>query len=637
MRLPLSWLRKLLERMESRDFQLSSKWFLLSMILGVVVGLVTVVFDHLSLFVETIVLRGVVGFNPGEAEGEFDPFASLLDLSQEPEPWILLLVVTLGGLLSGYLLQRFATDASGSGTGATIHAFHFRQGYLRWQIVWVKILTTSITVGTGGSGGREGPIAQIGAALGAWLGQRLHLTRRDRRILLAAGMGAGVGAIFRAPLAGALFAAEILYKDADFEAEVIVPAAMSSIIAYGVYSMFLPQEIRYMPLFGQELRFNFLSPFELIPYTIMAIVIVFVGILFTKTYHNTHNLFEKIKLPLFARVGLGAFSSGVITLLFFFSIPGQDSVMGIAGRGYGTLQNALTGAQPLAIGVLAAIVLGKIVATSFTVGSGGSGGVFGPSMVIGGCTGVAVAQFLQPLFPEGLIHQPQAYGVVGMAGFIAGCINAPISTIIMVSELTGEYKLLIPTMWVSTLCFLMMRKHNLYLQQVHSRLESPAHRGDFIVDVLEGIRVEEVYRKNRPLRMIPESMPLEQIVHIVADTHQHYYPVVDEKGRLVGIFSSDDVRAYLYNEHIWSLANAGDVMTVNPITITADDNLNTALMHFTMKNLDELPVVSSTDRGIIIGMLRRKETIACYNRRLVELKQSYNDEDSVLVTPKNKP
>ena len=636
MRLPLSWLRKLLERMESRDFQLSGKWFLLSMILGVVVGLVTVVFDHLSLLVETLVLKGIAGFNPGDAHGEYDPFASLLELSRGPEPWILLLVITLGGLLSGYLVQTFAPDAAGSGTGATIHAFHFRQGYLRWQIVWVKILTTSITVGTGGSAGREGPIAQIGATLGAWLGQRLHLTRRDRRILLAAGMGAGVGAIFRAPLAGALFAAEILYREADFEAEVIVPAAMSSIIAYGVYSMFLPQQIRYMPLFGQELRFNFLSPFELIPYTIMAIVIIFAGILFTQFYHGTHKLFEKIKLPFFVRVGIGAFLSGIITLLFYFTFPGQDEVMGIAGRGYGTLQTALTGSQPLAIGILAVIVLGKIVATSFTVGSGGSGGVFGPSMVFGGCTGVAVAQFLQPLFPEGLIHQPQAYGVVGMAGFIAGCINAPISTIIMVSELTGEYKLLIPTMWVSTLCFLMMRKHNLYLQQVHSRLESPAHRGDFIVDVLEGIRVEEVYRKNRPLRMIPESMPLEQIVHIVADTHQHYYPVVDEKGRLVGIFSSDDVRAYLFNENIWRLANAGDVMTVNPITITPDDNLNTALMHFTMKNLDELPVVSSTDRGIVIGMLRRKETIACYNRRLVELKQSYNDEDSVLVTPKTK-
>ncbi|MCA8989890.1 MAG: CBS domain-containing protein, partial [Planctomycetaceae bacterium] len=242
------------------------------------------------------------------------------------------------------------------------------------------------------------------------------------------------------------------------------------------------------------------------------------------------------------------------------------------------------------------------------------------------------AQFLQPLFPEGLIHQTQAYGVVGMAGFFAGCANAPISTIIMVSELTGEYRLLIPTMWVSTLCFLLMRRYNLYEQQVPTRLESPAHRGDFIVDVLEGIRVEEVYQKNRTLRMIPESMPLEQIVHIVADTHQHYFPVVSENGRLVGIFSSDDVRSYLYNESIWQLANAGDVMTVNPITITPDDNLNTALKHFTAKNLDELPVVSSSDRGVILGMLRRKETIGCYNRRLVELKKGM-DDDSVLQVP----
>ncbi len=631
-----NWLTQLVHRTESAEFQVSGKWFLLSILLGISAGLAAIIFDHLTTLIASVCLRMAAGFYPGSAIGEFNPFESWIPELIEFNPWILLLVITVGGALSGLIVQYFAPDAAGPGTGAAITAFHHQRGYIRSNIIWVKTVATAITLGTGGSAGREGPIAQIGAAIGVWLGQRLHLTKRDRRILLAAGMGAGVGAIFRAPLAGALFAAEILYRDAEFEAEVIVPAAMSSIISYGIYSMMLPPEIRYTPMFGEQLRFQFFTPLELIPYTIMAVALILAGMTFIASFHRMRTFFDSLKIPFWTRVGCGAFLSGVAALFLYYGFNKDGSVLGVVGTGYGTLQYVLTGEQPVAISILLVVVFGKILTTSLTVGSGGSGGLFGPSMVIGGCTGVAVAQFLQPLFPAGVIHQTQAYGIVGMAGFFAGCANAPISTIIMVSELTGEYKLLIPTMWVSTLCFLLMRRHNLYRQQVPTRLESPAHRGDFIIDVLEGIQVEEVYRKGT-LRMIARSTPLEKIVHIVADTQQHSYPVVDENGRLVGIFSSDDVRAYLYNETIWRLANAEDVMTLNPITITPDDNLNTALRHFTSNNLDELPVVSSTDKGRILGILGRKETISCYNRRVVDLKKTYDEEDSVVLPPGRGP
>jgi CIC family chloride channel protein len=207
-----------------------------------------------------------------------------------------------------------------------------------------------------------------------------------------------------------------------------------------------------------------------------------------------------------------------------------------------------------------------------------------------------------------------------MAGFFSGCAHAPISTIIMVSEMTGDYKLLLPTMWVSTLCFLMSRRWTLYEKQVPSRLDSPAHRGDFLVDVLEGIHVRDVELKQR--QTVPESLALRDILQLVPGTRQNYFPVVDARNRLVGIFSTDDVRRFFYDETLWQLAVARDLMTTRLITVTPADDLNTAIRRFTELNLDELPVVSADDSGTLLGMLRRKDAIAVYNRQLMSLKQA---------------
>ncbi len=269
-----------------------------------------------------------------------------------------------------------------------------------------------------------------------------------------------------------------------------------------------------------------------------------------------------------------------------------------------------------------AIGLGKLVTTSLTIGSGGSGGVFGPSVLIGGCIGAATGELFHKIdFLKPLVPIPQVYGIVGMAGFFAAAAHAPISTIIMVSEMTGDYQLLLPTMWVSTLCFLLCRRWKLYQMQVPRRLDSPAHRGDFLVDVLEGILVRDVPMNNRPLVRVPEAMPLKEILELLSGSRQHYFPVIDSDGRMIGIFSSDDVRAYFYNQAIWPLTVARDVMTAKILSVTPEDDLNTALQRFTDLNLDELPVVDTEDPGKLLGMLRRKDTIAVYNRLLAEHKK----------------
>ncbi|MFO0919895.1 MAG: chloride channel protein [Planctomycetaceae bacterium] len=602
------------------DYRSSGKWFLLSAAIGVAAGLGAAAFQLTSQTVLHFTLARIAGYSPAEPRGEHALFEPP---TKEFSPFLLIAVMAAGGLVSGLIVFTFAPEAEGHGTDAAIEAFHQKRGLIRARIPIIKMITSAITIGTGGSGGREGPIAQIGAGFGSFLATQLQLSARDRRIMLAAGMGAGVGSIFRAPLAGALFAAEILYRDADLESDVIVPAAMSSIIAYSVFSQFLPHDQKFLPLFGDHLQYALSSPLELLPLTVLAGVLVAVAVVYIKVFYGTHRLFKKMPIVPHLRPMIGAVMAGICGLGLYYTM-GQDSrALAVLATGYGALQTAVEDAGSMGVSLLLAIALMKIVTTSLTISSGGSGGVFGPSMVIGGCVGAAVGQFFHTLAPE-WVPTPEIYGIVGMAGFFAGCAHAPISTIIMVSEMTGDYKLLVPTMWVSTLCFILCRRWSLYEKQVPSRLDSPAHRGDFIVDVLEGIKVGDVPLTER--KAVPESLSLREILKLLPESRQNYFPVIDAGDKLAGIFSTDDVRSYLYDETIWQVAVARDIMTTNILSVSPDDDLNTALRRFTELNLDELPVLADQESRRLVGMLRRKDVIGVYNRRLLEQKQATLDQ-----------
>jgi CIC family chloride channel protein len=595
---------------------LNGRWLVLSVVVGLLAGVAAVIFQVSTEAVGHYVLAAISGFSPGGADGEYNLFeAHAAELSLVG----LMAVLIIGGLLSGFFVYQFAPEAEGHGTDGAIDAFHNNRGNLSGRIAVIKTIASALTLGTGGSGGREGPIAQIGACIGSGVGQYLNLSSRDRRILLATGMGAGVGAVFRAPLAGALFAGEILYRESDIESDVIVPSAIASIVAYSVFGLFLPDHLCFGHVFGRLPEFQMQSIAELLPYTLLALTLVGVGFLYTRCFQQTHRLFAKLPGPRMIRPAIGAALAGFVAIAFYYSQAGDTDTLAVLSTGYGLLQTALKSPQDISIGILLTVAALKIITTSLTISSGGSGGVFGPSMVIGGCVGVAVGHVTAMYWPHE-IHAG-AFGVVGMAGFFAGCAHAPISTIIMVSEMTGSYHLLLPAMWVSTLCFLMSQRWTLYDCQVPSRLESPAHRGDFLIDVLEGMTVGDAYRKDRRIKTVPEAMPLASIVKLFSSTHQHYYPVVNSEEEIVGIFSTDDVRQYLYDETIWQLADAADVMTSPFLSVAPGDDLNVAMKKFTTLNLDELPVIDTDSPGKLLGMLRRKETIAAYNERLLERQQ----------------
>ena len=617
-------MKTLLRVFSDHELRSTGKWFVLAATVGVIAGLGAIVFQFLGQAVHEYSLTLFAGYQPAEATGEHSIFAHR---ESTFFPWRMVAVMSVGGLLSGLLVFVFAPEAEGHGTDAAIDAFHNKRGIIRGRIPIIKTIASAITLGTGGSAGREGPIAQIGASFGSFLGAKLGMSARDRRILLAAGMGAGVGAIFRAPLAGALFAGEILYRDADLEADVIVPSAVSSTVAYSVFCISLPPSLRFTPLFGENVQHEVATFYEMLPYTLLAIVLVAVSALYIKTFYGAQKLFRQIPILPHFRPMLGAFLAGVTGLGVYYAFGSDRDALAVLGSGYGLLQKAFDANATISVNLLLAVALIKIITTSMTISSGGSGGVFGPSMVIGGCTGAAVGQFCQVWWPE-VVQQPQAFAIVGMAGFFAGCAAAPFSTILMVTEMTGDYKLLLPSMWVSTLCFLLARRWTLYEKQVETRLDSPAHRGDFIVDVLEGIRVKDVYSQNRKLTKFHEGASLDEIVHRLATTSQRYFPVVDDADQMIGIFSSQDVRSYLYDDTIWTIANARDVMSHRVVTVTPDDDLNTALTRFTALNLEELPVVAKDDPSKILGMIRHKETIAAYNQRRLDHKKQQDLESN---------
>jgi chloride channel protein, CIC family len=612
------------------DLWTSGKWIVLSVLVGCVAGIGGILFQYAGQFVVQLTLVYFAGYAPGEARGEHSLFSHDLSagIGTEFSPWMIVAVMTAGGIVSGWLVYTFAPDARGHGTDAVIDAFHNKRGFIRARIPLVKTLASAITIGTGGSAGREGPIAQIGAGAGAALATALKLSVRDRRIMLAAGMGAGVGAIFRAPLAGALFAAEIFYSDSDFEADVVIPAATASIIGYSVYCLSLPDEIRYQPLFALRPDLAPATTLQLLPYLALSFVLVAVGVLYIKTFYGMHHLFNRIPMTPHLKPAVGAAAAAALGVSLFSVMSENRHVLAVLSTGYGTLQDALLDSSQVGIPVLLTVALVKILTTSLTISSGGSGGVFGPSMVIGGCVGAAVGQQFHAWWPN-LVRQPESFAIVGMAGFFAGCAHAPFSTIIMVSEMTGGYELLLPTMWVSTLCFVMSRHWRLYEMQVPNRLQSPAHRGDFLVDVLEGLKVAEVYDRDHKITCIPEGMPLHQIVHVLANTRQHYFPVVNPQGEMVGIFSGDDVRSYLYDETIWQLATATDIMTADVVSVTPEDDLNVAMQGFTAVAIDEIPVVAVDNPRQLLGTLRHKDTIAFYNRRLMHFKQQQREQEQI--------
>jgi len=366
--------------------------------------------------------------------------------------------------------------------------------------------------------------------------------------------------------------------------------------------------------------FKFQKPLELGPYLILALVVVGAGVIYVKMFYGTVKFFYNIKtIPNHIKPAIGGLATGLVG--FFWPQ--------CLAFGYGFAQKALYLERyaDMTIGFLVILAFGKILTTSFTIGSGGSGGVFGPSIVIGGALGGAVGKLVNQWAPN-IVAEPGAFVVVGMAGFFTAVSNTPISTIIFVSEMTNSYHLLLPSLLVCSVAYLAAQRWTIYNQQVKSKIDSPAHAGDFFVDVLQSYKVQDVLHMIKKVRLVPQEMPFIEFRHYFSTTTQHYFPVMDSQGRMVSIFSINDVRGVLFSPEIEHLVVMKDIGTSEIIVATPSEDLNSVLKKFTTKNLDGLPVVEEGDHGRLIGMLNRREVIAFYNSAVDQIKSGQNSEST---------
>lgn len=604
-------------------------------LVGVIAAIGAALFHTMCLVVEGFTLGWFAHYHPGGPTHETQVMWLTTMMGEHVGPlvpWLLIVIPTLGGLASGFLVFTFAPEAEGHGTDAAIKAFHHKRGVVPWRVPIIKMLASSITLGTGGSGGREGPIAQIGAGFGSYLATRMKLSDAERRILMITGLGAGIGAIFHAPLAGAIFAIEVLYRDPDFESEALVPAFIGTTVAFSVFSLIFDIG-SFNPLFEvPRADLTYAKPLLLLPpLTALALAMAGASWLYVRTFYGVAGLFKKIPIRSHFKPAIGGALTGVVALVLYYAMqpfgPAQQKdALSVLAFGYGFLQKVFVHQLPQTVGpavaILLAVGLGKILTTSLTIGSGGSGGVFGPSMVIGGSLGAVVGVAFHAIIPS--IVAPTdivIFTILGMASFFAAAANTPVSTLIMVSELCNSYALLLPSMWVCAISYFVSRRWNLYREQVKGRRDSPAHRGDFIIDILQGVAVREaVTDKHRSFLDVKLGTPLSELARMMTSTVQDCFPVMDDEGRYYGLFSLDDLRQFLYDSDLGDLAVAHDLATpgVEPLTMQMD--LSSALSRFAQGKFDELPVVDDAEPGKVVAMLKRQDVIALYDRRLLELR-----------------
>jgi len=596
------------------DFRLAARWLVLGSIVGIVSGLGAILFQMLLGFVKDFALLHLMGIKPGEPGGEYhNPIFSLGNF----KPYLIILLPALGGLVAGFIVYKFAPEAEGHGTDEAIKSYHRKQGIIHPKVPVVKLLASAITIGTGGSGGREGPIAQIGAGFGSFLATTLKLDVKTRRWLLAAGMGAGIGSIFRAPLAGAIFAAEVLYSSVEFETEVLLPATVSSIIAYSIYSF----KYGWAHIFTNAGQFGFSNPLELIPYTLEALILAIAAFAFIKSFYGARKLFDNLRIPKYFKPCIGGMITGGFALLLIEATSDKKYIIDIMDGGYGILQDIFHhGVNQIGLIILLSVAIGKIITTSSTIGSGGSAGVFGPSMVIGGTLGAASGVVLQILFPGIPLH-PSTFAIVGMAGFFAAAAKTPLSTIIMVSELTGNYELLMPSMWVCAISYLVARRWSIYKSQVPSKSHSHAHIGEYAHDIFETISAQEAYDKKRHFIIVKTDTAISEILKMSLNSRQRVFPVVNSENQLTGTFRSYDITRFLQNGNNKDIKTAADLMTTLVLSVHPFETIDFAQKLMLANQVDELLVVDETVMPFkIMGIITTADIMMAYNRRLSEMK-----------------
>jgi len=510
--------------------------------------------------------------------------------------WHVVLGPVIGGAIVGPLVYFLAREAKGHGVPEVMNAVTMERGVIRKRVVVIKSLASAMCIGSGGSVGREGPIVQIGSAIGSALGQVLRVPDDQMRVLVGCGAAAGIAATFNAPIAGAIFALEIIL--ADFALTTFTPIILSSVIATVVSRAFLGDVPAFVvPTYAMK------SPVELGLYVVLGLVAGIVAVAFTVALYKTEDIWDGWRIPDYLKATIGGIMIGCIGLYF-------PHIMGV---GYNAIGTSLWNQEIWYILML--LVPVKILATSITIGSGGSGGIFAPSLFMGAMAGGAFGFGVEALFP-GYTAQPGAYALIGMGAVVAGTTHAPIQAFLILFELTQDYRI-IPALMiacvVSTVVAQKLKRESIYtLKLLRRGIDIHAGRD---VNLLKNLKVKD-FMTERPETVL-ERTPLRKLIRVLPYSQHTSFPLTDDDGNLVGMLSLKDFREIVFEEGLLDVVIARELATIPAISVTGDENLATALDLINDNTIERLPVTSSEkDSQKVVGILSQSDVISAYNQAL---------------------
>ena len=522
---------------------------------------------------------------------------NLLELAWAMPWYFRVWIPALGGLVVGPVVYFLAREAKGHGVPEVMEAVTLRSGIIRKRVVFTKCIVSAVCIGTGGSVGREGPIVQIGSAIGSSIGQVLRISADRIRTLVGCGAAAGIAATFNAPIAGSMFALEIILG--DFGLATFSPIVISSVAATAVSRHFLGDS----PAFIVP-AYQLISAWELPLYVILGLFCALVAVAFTTALYGAEDIFDKLRMPEYLKAVLGGLILGIMGLLFPH----------ILGVGYPAIDLSLM--QKLSLWVLFLLVVFKILSTSVTIGSGGSGGIFAPSLFLGAMAGGFFGTAVHHFFPE-VTASPGAYSIVGMGAVVSGTTHGPLSAILILFEMTGDYKIILPLMIaciVGCLASSQILKDSIYTLKLARR--GVNIRAGKEVSVLRSISVKDVM--NLEVETIPENTALGKLREKISESKHNSFPVVNEEGHLTGVLTFFDYHEVVFDEDLKDVVVAKEIATTKVITISADDNLYNTMEKITLKDFSILPVVSPNNPSQLLGVLTRRDIFSAYNKAVIK-------------------
>jgi CIC family chloride channel protein len=525
--------------------------------------------------------------------------------------WILI-IPAIGGIIVGPIIYFLAPEAKGHGVPEVMQAILLKGGNIRARVAFIKTIASSISIGTGGSVGREGPIIQIGSSIGSMIGQFLRVPSKRLKTLVGCGAAAGIAAAFNAPIAGALFAVEIILMDfaiAQFS-PIVIASVMATVVSHtfeGKFAAFI------VP------KYQLVSPQEIGLYFLLGALAGVVSYLFIKLLYWCEDLFDnKMKLPEYVNPAIGGLIVGVIAL-------GFPQVMGV---GYDTINMALYGKMVWYIAV--ALIFTKILATSVTLGSGGSGGIFAPSLFMGAMLGYFFGYAAHSLFPN-VTATPGAYALVAMGGLVAGTTRAPITAIIIVFELTNDYSIILPLMVTCIISLILssrLNRESIYTLKL--LLRNIGIKEGMEVNVMESLYVKDIFKTD--VESISVSDNFNNVVNKVLKGKSTEYPVVDRENNVKGIISINDIKDHLFEkDELKNLLIAADIANTNFESLPVESSCHVALDKISRYNMEGLPVVSSDNGNALLGYIWRKDIQDAYQKEIDRMEIASNLASSIVM------